>query len=86
MVLKLQLLTPHSAKPILVNIISKLFVVNSNGLFLVLIYYGTSPQHLLLHALPPLLISEVPISPSFLPSLGDCSSLSFAGISSSVQL
>lgn len=40
MILKLQLLSPHSTTTNFVNIISKLFAVSANGLFLVLIYYA----------------------------------------------
>lgn len=85
MVLKLQLL-PHSTKTVLVNIISKLFVVNSNGFFLVLMYYGTSSRHLMLFTIPPLFVAETPISLCFLPYLADGSSVSFAGLSSSIEL
>lgn len=66
MILELQLLSLHPTNTNLVNIVSKLFAVPANGLFLVLVYYGTS-QHLVLFAILLLFISEISMSPSFLP-------------------
>lgn len=58
MILELQLLSLHPTNTNLVNIVSKLFAVPANGLFLVLVYYGTS-QHLVLFAILLLFISEI---------------------------